>query len=93
MFVFLGPEISSFWPKNPPPILVNGQFVALGETVNFPHWGRFFDFLFLSYGRFRKKKLGERIKKSSPSPLWGHRLSVTALALSARGLDKSEKVA
>ena len=27
-------------------------------------------------------------KKSSPAPLWGHRLPVTALALSARGLDK-----
>ena len=27
---------------------------------------------------------GWRVKKSSPSPLWGHRLPVTALALSAR---------
>ena len=30
-----------------------------------------------------------RAKKSSPPPLWGHRLPVTALALSARGLDKT----
>ena len=27
------------------------------------------------------------VKKSSPSPLWEHRLPVKALALSARGLD------
>ena len=33
------------------------------------------------------KKLGWRVKKSSPSPLWGHRLPVIALTLSARGLD------
>ena len=31
---------------------------------------------------------GRRSKKSSPTPLWGHRLPVTALALEARGLDK-----
>ena len=30
---------------------------------------------------------GRRSKKSSPTPLWGHRLPVTALALSACGLD------
>ena len=34
------------------------------------------------------KKFSCLIKKSSPSPLWGHRLPATALALSARGLDK-----
>ena len=34
------------------------------------------------------KKSGWPVKKSSPFPLWGHRLPVTALALSARGLDK-----
>ena len=28
-----------------------------------------------------------RAKKSSPTPLWGHRLPVTALALSAHGLE------
>ena len=32
----------------------------------------------------RKKNPGRRVKKSSPSPLLGHRLPVTALALSAR---------
>ena len=38
------------------PILVSGPFVALGETVHFPPWERFFDFSFPSYGRFLKKK-------------------------------------
>ena len=71
------------------PILDNGPFVALGETVHFLPWELFFDFAFLSYSCFRKKKPvnGWRVKKSSPSPLWGHCLPVTALALSARGLE------
>ena len=38
------------------PILVNGPFAALGETVHFQPWERFFDFLFPSYSRFCKKK-------------------------------------
>ena len=53
------------------------------KTVHFPSWERFFDFLFPSYGCFLKKP-GGRVKNSSPSPLWGHRLPVTALALSAQ---------
>ena len=61
------------------PILVNGLFLALGDTVHFPPWGQFFDFSIPSYGW--------RVKKSSPSPLWGHCLSVSALALSAHRLD------
>ena len=32
-------------------------------------------------------KPGHRAKKSSTTPLWGHRLPITALELSARGLD------
>ena len=51
---------------------------------SFRTWDQFFDFLFPSYSRFRKKKLGRRAKTPSPSQLWGHRLPVTALALSAR---------
>ena len=70
------------------PILVNDPFVAFGVTVHFPPWNWFFNFTFQSYSCFRKKS-GWRLKKSSPSPLWGHRLPVTALAPSARGLDKS----
>ena len=48
---------------------------------------------------FVKEKLGRHVKYSSPFTLWGHRLQVTALALSARrpfgpvrfarGLDKT----
>ena len=71
------------------PLLVDGPFVALGETVHFPPWEQFFDFSFSSYGCFLKKKLGRRLKKSSPSPLWEHCLPVTALALSARRLDQN----
>ena len=56
------------------PISVNGPFVALAETVHF------------SYGRFRTENLADA-SKSLPSPLWGHCLPVTALALSARRLD------
>ena len=62
------------------PILVNGPFLALEETVHNPRWERFFDFSFPSYGRFRKKKPGRRVKKCPPSPLWGQRLPVTARA-------------
>ena len=54
---------------------VNGPFVALREMVHFAPWDWFFNFSFLSYGRFRW-----RTKKSSPTPLWGHCLPVTALA-------------
>ena len=38
------------------PILVDGPFAALGEIVHFPPLGRFFDFAFPSYGRFRGPK-------------------------------------
>ena len=63
------------------PNFCNSPLVALGETVHFAPLERFFDFLFPSYGCFRKKS-GRRAKKSSPTPLWGHRLPETALALS-----------
>ena len=36
---------------------------------------------------FSRGEPGRRAQKSYPTPLWGHRLPVTALALSARGLD------
>ena len=47
------------------------------------------DFSFPSYVFVRGPI--RRAKKSSPTPLWGHRLPVTTLALSARGLDKSKQ--
>ena len=37
------------------PILVDDPILALGMTVNFPPWERFFDFPFRSYCCFRKK--------------------------------------
>ena len=58
--LFLGPksrvlsEKSNFCHTNP--ILVNGPYVALGETVHFPRWERFFDSSFPSYSCFCKKK-------------------------------------
>ena len=53
---FFGPKILVFGPKIRflpyDPILVNDAFVALGVTVHFPHWERFFDFPFPSYSHF-----------------------------------------
>ena len=47
----------------------------------------FYDFSFPELRPFSWGEPGRRAKKSYPTPLWGHRLPVTALALSARGLD------
>ena len=65
------------WDQN----FVNDPFLALRETVHLAPWDRLFDFSFPSYGCFRKKIF--------PTPLQGHRLPVTALAPSARGLGNS----
>ena len=84
----MGPKSRFFVQKSDfchtTPILVNDQFLALGMTDNFPPWDRFFDFPFRSYSSFRKKNLVDLSKSLPPSSLWGHRLPVTALALSAR---------
>ena len=71
---FLGPK-SRFLAKksnfcHTTPILVNGPFVALGVTVNFPPWDRFFDFLFPRYSSFPKKNLVDS-SKSLPPPHCG----------------------
>ena len=64
VYVFFWPEISVFGQEiHTTQILVNGPFVALGETVHFPPWDRFFDFLesqipFPRYSSFCKKKPG-----------------------------------
>ena len=95
-----------FWPK----ILVFGPkirflpydpnfdhnpFLALGMTVNFPHWERFFDFPFRSYSCFRKK-IRLTCQKVFPLPIVGApSASKSPSALSAgpsgprasRGLD------
>ena len=85
---FLGGPKSRFWAQNSDfghmtPILVNGPFVALGVTVHFPPWKRFFDFPFPSYSHFLKKIRLTR-QKVFPLPAVGDRLPVTALVLSAR---------
>ena len=85
--VFLGPEISDFGPKirfcYTTPNFVNGPFVALRETIHFAPWDLFFESLF-TFDFVKKKKTGRRTKKSSPTPLWGHRLPITGWLL--RGL-------
>ena len=50
--------------------LVHGPCVALGEIVHFVPCDRFFDFLFLSYVRFCKKKMAD-VPKNIPSPHCG----------------------
>ena len=56
---FLGPKFRFLAKKSDfchtIPILVHDPFLALGMTVNFPPWERFFDFPFRSYSCFRKK--------------------------------------
>ena len=56
---FLGPKFWFLAQKSDfchtTPILVDDPFLALGMTVNFPHWEQFFDFPFQSYSSFRKK--------------------------------------
>merc|ERR1712012_700159 len=69
---FLGGPKSRFLAKNSDfchttPILVNDPFVALGVTVNFPPWGRFFDFPFQNYSSLRKKNPVDP-SKSLPPP-------------------------
>merc|ERR1712214_251614 len=90
---FLGPKFRFLAQKSDfchtTPIFVDDPFLALDMTVNFPPWKRFFDFPFRSYSCFRKKIRLTAQKVFPPSPLWEFRLPVTALALSARGLDKT----
>ena len=89
---FLGPKIrilaqkSVFFYKTLD--FVNGPFVDLAETIDLVPSDWFFDFWFPRKGPFCKKN-GWRTKKSSPTPLWGHCLPVTALALLARRLDNA----
>merc|ERR1711952_513837 len=66
------------------PIFVDDPFLALDMTVIF-HLGNDFSTFRSGVTAVSVKKSGCRLKKSSPLPLWGHRLPVTALALLARG--------
>ena len=66
------------------PILVNSPFVALGETVYFPPWDRFFDFFSPSYDRFRKEKTVDASKVFPLPTLRALSASNNPSALSAR---------
>ena len=71
---FYGPEsrfLAQTFFCHSTPVLVNGPFVALGETVHFPPWDRFLDFSFPSYGRFRQKKTWMTRQKVFPLPTVG----------------------
>ena len=70
---FMGPKFQFLVQKSDfcqtTPILVNDPFLALGMTVNFPPWDRFFDFPFRSYSSFRKKNPVDPSKSLPRSPL------------------------
>ena len=87
---FLGPKFRFLVQKSDfchtTPILVNDPFLALGMTVNFPPWERFFDFPFWSYSCSRKK-FRRTCQKVFPLPTVGFYCTVKALALSARRLE------
>ena len=62
------------------------SFFGFLRSNLFPFWAPsdlFCALSFPSYGRFCEGTRSTR-KKSSSTPLWGHRLPVTALALSVR---------
>ena len=90
---FLGPKSRLLAQKSnschTTPFLVDGPFVALGETVHIPCWERFFDISFLSYGCFLKKAWSTR-QKLFPLPT-GRALSASnsPSALSARARQHS----
>ena len=72
--LFLGPKFRFLVQKSDfchrTPILDNDPFLALGVTVNFQPWDRFFDFLLQSYSSFRKKNPVD-LSKSLPPPQCG----------------------
>ena len=91
--LFLGPKFWFLVQKSDfchtTPILVNDPFLALGMTVNFPPWKRFFDFPFRSYSCFRKK-IWLTAQKVFPLPTVGApSASKSPSALSAQALRAS----
>merc|ERR1712004_429356 len=88
--LFMGPKFRFLAPKSnfchTTPILVDDPFLALGMTVNFPPWERFFDFPFRSYSCFRKK-IWLTAQKVFPPPTVGVlSASKSPSALSAQAL-------
>ena len=63
------------------------NLVSPGRYANFETNGSSLRLFVPELRLFSWGESGRRFKKSSPTPLWGHRLPVTALALSAPGLD------
>ena len=51
------------------PNFVNGLFVALGKTVHFAPWDRFFDFSFMRQKVFPHPTVGAPSASNSPSAL------------------------
>merc|ERR1712115_770253 len=87
--LFLGPKFRFLVQKSEfchtTPILVNDPFLALGMTVNFRPWERFFDLPFRSYSCFRKK-IRLTCQKVFPHPTVGAPSASNCLSF-ARGLD------
>ena len=80
LYAFLGPKtLKTLVFCHRTPNFVKGPFGALGEMVHFAPWDLYFDFLFPSYGRFRKKKT-QTHQKVLPHPTDRVRQPVTALA-------------
>merc|ERR1711963_945356 len=71
------------------PILVDDPILALGITVNFPPWERFFNFPFQSYSCFRKKIRLTRQKVFPPPTVGVPSASKSPSALSAQALRAS----
>merc|ERR1712016_454176 len=91
--LFLGPKFRFLAQKSDfchtAPILVDDPFLALGMTVNFPPWERFFDFPFRSYSCFCKK-IQLTAQKVFPLPPVGvPSASNSPSALSARAGQRS----
>ena len=88
--LFLGPKFQFLVQKSDfchtTPILVDDPFLALGMTVNFPPWERFFDFPFRSYSCFRKKIRLTRQKVFPPPTVGVPSASKSPSALSAQAL-------
>ena len=79
---------SGFWPENPffdmGPRFLSRRRLCASALAPFRHWARpIWSFRFRVTAVFVWGPV-RRAKKSYPTPLWGHRLPVTALALSAR---------
>merc|ERR1712147_209506 len=88
--LFFGPKFRFLVQKSDfchtTPILVDDPILALGMTVNFPPWERFFDFPFRSYSCFRKKIQLTHQKVFPPPTVGVPSASKSPSALSAQAL-------